>query len=421
MPDPAALFAPLAGYHRVGLAVSGGPDSFALMLLAAKWAVQQTPPVPLVVYTVDHGLRPEAAAEAAFVARTAEELGLAVRILRWTGAKPKAGLQAAARQARYRLIGAAMATDGTEVLLTAHHAHDQAETLLMRFAHGSGLSGLGAMDVFVSLEGVTVCRPLLGLAPEVLGQVVTDAGLAAIADPSNQNEDFERVRWRGVLPVLANLGLDAGRFALFAKRARRADAALQQLTHEAYAKLAISDGFGIIRIERAAFAFLPAELQVRVVRMALSAAGGGQKPFGLQQVEALAAELVAPQALFRSTLMGCSIDCGPETIAFLREPLRVSQTAHQLTPGARLCWDQRFAITNLAGMDVEIRPGTDLTRQAAEATLGRSLPVPMAAIHAAPVVRGADGEIIAIGAMVLDRAIELRFLGVAGSDRPETA
>lgn len=411
MPDVAALFAPLADYRHVGIAVSGGPDSLALMLLATKWAAQAAAPVRLVVYTVDHGLRPEAAAETAFVADIAAKAGLKVRVLRWEGDKPKSGLQAAARQARYRLIGSAMAEDGVDVLMTGHHAHDQAETVLMRLAHGSGLTGLGAMGPFGMVEGVRVLRPLLGVEPRSLHALVSAAGISAIADPSNTNADFERVRWRDALPVLSGLGLDAGRFALFSKRARRADQALQQMAQEAFSSIGVSDGFGVIRIDRPAFAALAGELQVRVMRMALNAAGGAQKPFGLQQVEALVDRFADPQSTAQVTLMGCAITCAPLELLFLREPMRVSRVVQQLGPGERLRWDRRFDIVNGPAGSIDIRAGADITRQQAETVLGQAVPVPMAAIHAAPVVRRENGDIVAIGAVALDHTLNLRFVG----------
>ena len=114
----AARLDPLAGRRIAGLAVSGGPDSLALMLLAAEWRDRQNSPPRFIVYSVDHGLRPEAADEVRFVIAEAQRLGFEGRALRWDGAKPAAGRQAAARAARYRLIGAVMADDGAELLLT---------------------------------------------------------------------------------------------------------------------------------------------------------------------------------------------------------------------------------------------------------------------------------------------------------------
>ena len=163
--DSEAIFAPLAEFRRVGLAVSGGPDSLALMLLASEFAARHGAHDRFTVYSVDHGLRPEAAGEVAYVTEAARQLGFAARALRWQGAKPATGIQQAARTARYGLIADAMAADGTQILVTAHHLADQAETVLMRLAHGSGVEGLRGMDYLAEIDrvdGEAVVRPMPG-------------------------------------------------------------------------------------------------------------------------------------------------------------------------------------------------------------------------------------------------------------------
>src|SRR5690606_11025992 len=130
----------------LALAVSGGADSLALMLLAHQHARATGALHRFVVYSVDHGLRLEASDEVAFVLREAGRLGFVARGLRWDGPKPATGIQEAARKARYRLFADAMLRDGAEALVTAHHMGDQAETVLMRLAHGSGIEGLRGMD-----------------------------------------------------------------------------------------------------------------------------------------------------------------------------------------------------------------------------------------------------------------------------------
>lgn len=219
--DSGAIFAPLAEFRRIGLAVSGGPDSLALLLLAADFANQHAAHERFVVYSVDHGLRPEAAGEVAYVTEAAHNLGFAARALKWEGAKPAAGIQQAARIARYGLIADAMAADETEILLTAHHLGDQAETVLMRLAHGSGPEGLRGMDYFAEIAGLVVVRPLLGIDPAELAKVVAASDLKPITDPSNSDTDYERVRWRQMLPQLAALGLNARRLSRFANRISR--------------------------------------------------------------------------------------------------------------------------------------------------------------------------------------------------------
>src|SRR5215469_13187116 len=143
--EASALFHGLENLPALILAVSGGPDSTALLVLAARWAKRLKRAPKLLAVTIDHGLRPEAAREAAAVKRLARRFGVAHRTLRWRGRKPKTGLQQAARVARYRLLAEVAAGAGYAHILTAHTLDDQAETVLFRLARGSGLMGLAGM------------------------------------------------------------------------------------------------------------------------------------------------------------------------------------------------------------------------------------------------------------------------------------
>lgn len=314
--DSEAIFAPLAEFRRIGLAVSGGPDSLALMLLAAAFADRDAAHDRFVVYSVDHGLRPEAAGEVAYVTNAARKLGFAARGLRWEGQKPETGIQQAARMARYGLIADAMAADGTEILLTAHHLADQAETVLMRLAHGSGVEGLRGMDYLVEIGGLVVVRPLLGVDPADLAQVVAASDLVPASDPSNSDTDYERVRWRQMLPQLAALGLDARRLSRFADRMRDADQALAAMAATAATS---PDQAGTGRITRAALIRLPRAVAIRVMANLLDQVGGGQKPHDLAPVEALTDRLRIEPALKRTSLHGCLIGSDGVTISVARE------------------------------------------------------------------------------------------------------
>lgn len=319
--DPATLFAPLIGAKALGLAVSGGADSLALMLLAARWRVIDPAAPALFVYSVDHGLRPEAAAEVAFVIAEAAKLGLPARGLRWGGAKPTTGISEAARSARYRLIGEAMQRDGVQILVTAHHLDDQAETVLMRLAHGSGLAGLRGMAPLAEVEGVTVARPLLGIARAELAALVAQAGLKPVADPSNDDTQYERVRWRNAMPHLAVLGLDAGRLALFAARAGEAQEAIAQMADAAIARdsLLLDDG---IAMPAAALGELPRAVLVEVVGRLLDRVGGAGKRRQLARVELLALRLQDATAFKRTSLHGSVIASDGTTVSFRKEPSR---------------------------------------------------------------------------------------------------
>jgi tRNA(Ile)-lysidine synthase len=201
---------------KIGLAVSGGPDSLALLLLA-----HSAFPKAVCVATVDHGLRPEAADEAAHVASICAGLGLPHEILR--PAAPITGnLQSSAREARYRLLGEWAVSHGLQWIATAHHADDQLETLLMRIARGSGLAGLSA----IRDRNGHVIRPLLGFTKAELVEFCTQCGVVPCDDPSNANMDFDRVQFRNWLKQ-APASLDARRVSRTVSALRETHRALE--------------------------------------------------------------------------------------------------------------------------------------------------------------------------------------------------
>jgi tRNA(Ile)-lysidine synthase len=316
--DPNLLFAPLIGARGIGLAVSGGADSLALMLMAARWRDSNPTAPPLFVYSVDHALRPEAADEVAYVLAQSSKLAIPARGLRWNDEKPDTAMQEAARAARYRLIGTAMRQDGADLLATAHHLDDQAETVMMRLAHGSGLAGLRGMAPLAEVEGIAIARPLLGLSRTTLAAIVADAGLLPAVDPSNTDRHYERVRWRQALPQLAELGLDAGRLTLFAARAGEAHEAIAQMATATLAQHAATLGDGLA-IPAATLATLPRAVLVEVLAQLLERVGGASKRRQLSQIELLALRVQEGTALKRTTLHGSVIDSDGNTVRVLRE------------------------------------------------------------------------------------------------------
>ena len=403
-----ALLSPVAGEQAIGLAVSGGPDSLALMLLVCAWAGAAAGRPRVVVYSVDHGLRPEAAAEVAFVCREAARLGLVARALRWEGAKPAAGIQAAARAARYRLIGEAMRADGVQVLLTAHHQDDQAETVLMRLAHGSGLEGLRGMDRMAEVEGVRVFRPLLGVPRRLLGAVVEAAGRVPVADPGNADPRYERVRWRRALPAVAALGLDGEAIATLARRAGDADAAVGQWADTAFAELATIDSLGAASLPAAALMALPRAVGIKVLARLLDRVGGGRAPRALGAVERLHERLMAGQRA--ATLLGASIGRRGDVLWVVREPGRHPLAPVAVDARAAILWDRRFRIANNSRLPLSVSMG-QLPRHAAEGLVGARLMAPAAAIRSAPLVRDEKGEVWAFGEYLRNDLITVNFAG----------
>lgn len=208
--------------ERVGLAVSGGPDSLALLLLA-----HAVLPGSFEVATVDHGLRPESAKEAEQVGRIAEVRGIRHAVLR-LDLEPGPALQERARAGRYRALGAWARATGLAAIVTAHHVEDQAETLLMRLSRGAGVRGLAAMRAASPLPEwpeLGLLRPLLGWRRTELAKVVTASGIEAINDPSNRDLRFERVRFREMLA--ATPSLDPAALAASAHHLAEVDAAIE--------------------------------------------------------------------------------------------------------------------------------------------------------------------------------------------------
>jgi len=299
--DAKRLFADWKTAPAIVLAVSGGPDSIALMWLAARWRSALTRGPRLIAVTVDHGLRPEAAREAREVKRLARTLDLAHRTMRWTDTKPKTGLPAAARTARYRLLAQAARASGATHILTAHTRDDQAETLLMRLLRGSGIAGLAAMAPESQRDGVLLARPLLQVSKSQLIATLNKAKLGFADDPTNHDMNFTRPRLRAVMPVLAAEGGDARNLARLAARLARANAAVDVLVDGAERYLALQDRatlpsgrgakeFDAKEFDAKAFAAMPEEIRLRLLQRTINR-WGHEGPAELGKVEALLAVL----------------------------------------------------------------------------------------------------------------------------------
>ena len=191
----------------VAVGVSGGADSLALVLQAAEELAVFGRKV--VALTVDHGLRPTSRLEAEYVAGLMQKYGIEHHILTWTGKKPTTGIEEAARQARYALIAEWCSQNNVHVLLTAHHAKDQAETFLMRLQRGSGLEGLCGIREYSVREGLVILRPLLAVNPENLRDYLRQRAIVWVEDESNRDTTFLRGKIRQYLPELTeNIGIN---------------------------------------------------------------------------------------------------------------------------------------------------------------------------------------------------------------------
>ena len=265
-----APFAPFENHPVLAVAVSGGRDSLALALLASEWAKARGGAI--VALIVDHGLRPAAAREAKVTRELLARRGIEAAILCWSGAKPTHGLQEAARAARYGLLFEACRERGILHLLVAHHADDQAETVAMRAARGSGADGLAGMAALVEQRHARLLRPLLPVPRARLTATLEALGVAWIDDPSNADPRFERVRLRaagGIEPHDERAG---------EQRARREG----QLARAAVEVLEVDDELGL---DRASFGRLGAGAKAGLLSRAVQAVGGRDHPPRRERLE----------------------------------------------------------------------------------------------------------------------------------------
>ncbi|ACK49750.1 tRNA(Ile)-lysidine synthetase [Methylocella silvestris BL2] len=290
----ADLLRPWEEAQKILLAVSGGPDSIALMLLASRWArarEERGLAAPLLhVSTVDHGLRTGSGAEAEAVAAWAKAAGLPHETLIWNGGKPKTRIQERAREARYDLLCACAARLGADVIATAHHADDQAETILFRLTRGSGPGGLAGMSARFFRHGLIHSRPLLSCDKAALIAYCEARRHDFFADPSNCNPAFARTRMRALLKLLADEGLDRAALLRLGRRAARAEEALAARARAVAADVTLQSGGGAV-IDMAQLAREPQEILIRVVAAQILEASAKSGPLRLERLETLAISL----------------------------------------------------------------------------------------------------------------------------------
>ena len=382
-PDPASLFAKLAERRGLVLAVSGGPDSTALMVLMGGWPERP----PTLVVTVDHGLRNEAREEARLVAENAERLGLPARIMRVDEAR-SGNLQDWARRARYAKLGTAAREAGYDTIVTAHHLDDQAETFLLRLARGSGVYGLAAMREEEKLDDILLARPLLAISRASLQAIAGESGLQTVADPSNVDLRFDRVRVRKLMPVLAEHGLSANRLAETAGRFGRAAKALDHYAGEFLKERLRVDDLGVVSGPAEAFAEVPEEVALRSLARVVRAVGGADYTPRLDQLEPLLAALRAGGV--KRTLSGVVVEAVNGRFSASREWGRDGPRDLVPEAGTTVVWDGRFRV-DVPMLSGELRVG-GLGRSGGRFTCET---VNKGAVRAAPGLYR-DGELIAL-------------------------
>lgn len=357
----------------IGVAVSGGGDSMALLALLADWAAREGRSVKAI--TIDHALRPDSAAEAEAVARAAAALGVPHVVQRWQGWLGTGNLQDAARRARTALMADWAAREGLAAVALGHTLDDQAETVVMRLARGSGVDGLAAMAPVVRRGGALWVRPLLRARRAALREHLRGRGIAWIEDPSNEDMRFDRVRVRAAMPELAELGLTPERLAATAGAMSRARRALEAEMLRLAREIATVQPIGTVTFHHTGYGAAEEETRLRLLAHALRWVAAARYRPRLDALCELDAGLCAGgETGFPRTLHGCLIERRGDSLRIGREPGR---TGPPVPAGA--LWDRRWrTAAEVAGLTVSA------LGEAGVRALEYAPPHPRAALMASP-------------------------------------
>jgi tRNA(Ile)-lysidine synthase len=345
------------------IAVSGGADSMAALLLTLRRCKAQGLALPVAV-TVDHGLRKNAAAEARQVGEWVREMGAQHQILRWEGAKPASNIQAVAREARYHLIGAWAQANGIKTVFTGHTLDDQAETFLMRLARGSGVDGLSGMAPVSpyplrAFDELSLARPVLGFPHRRLIATLQAAKQPWIEDPSNAAMRFRRTQMRAARAALEAAGLTPERLADTAAHLRRARQAIERSVDTLLAASTFVSPWGYALFGLGGLRAAPTEIGLRALARLIAAIGGEDYSPRFEALEAVWTWVAIDQEPAGRTLGGCRLVRRPdETLLIAREESAVTTESLRLAPGESKIWDGRFRVSLNAGTfsAFEVRP-----------------------------------------------------------------
>lgn len=333
----AERLAPFVG-QRVGVAVSGGSDSRALLELMSLWAKQTDSTI--LVATVDHGLRTEAKAEAQSVGAICHSKELDHTTLHWENWNQKGNLQAEARRARYRLLARWAIDKKLAGVALGHTADDVAETFFMRLSRAAGVEGLARMQGHFRRNGVVFLRPILGAQRAELRQFLSVREISWIDDPSNQDTQFDRVKMRQALVGFTDLGLSVAKISQTAENLEMAANALRfYAAQEAKRVAVVVDDH--VELEYLKFQALPDEIQRRLLNAVISFVA---TPEFAPRSKSLIRVMEQLPKQKTSTLAGCILSLKNNVLSVFREPTSV-ETEVLCPPSGPVEWDGRWRIS----------------------------------------------------------------------------
>ncbi|MEL7257393.1 MAG: tRNA lysidine(34) synthetase TilS [Pseudomonadota bacterium] len=367
---------------KLGVAVSGGSDSLALLMLLVRWSDQGGPPICAV--TVDHNLRPGSADEAQFVKSVCDRIGVPHDTLLWDGRRKSGNLTDAARRARYDLMADWAEERGISKVAVAHTQNDQAETFLMRLSREAGVDGLAAMSKTWRHGLTEFCRPLLGVERAELRAYLNAVGQTWIDDPTNTDEHYERTRARQAIDALAHLGVSPRTLSNVAQHMADVRGTLYWyvfLTAREHVQIDRGD----LLFPRKQFRTLQRDISRRLVQKILNWISGAEYAPRGRSMDFM---LEAIRGGTGMTLHGCEMTVNDDTLRFTRE----AQAVEGLRSPAGETWDGRWKLDGPwpAGAEIAMLGEAGMT----ECPDWRQTGLPATSLKASPAV-WRDGHLVA--------------------------
>ncbi len=330
-----------AGASRIVVAVSGGGDSVCMLLLFHEAINQGLLDIDVTVITFNHGLRQEAAEEASYVQSLATQWKFKHVILEWEGHKPSSNLQAQARDKRYRRICEWCQDNHVEFVAVAHHKNDQAETIFMNIARGSGLDGLCGIVRKRNLYGVNIIRPMMDFCKEEILNYLRSRQIKWIEDPSNNNQKYTRSLYRSFLDVHSNNNKLTDRLSGLSIHMSKVKDALDFYVKKECLRVVRFCNSGHLIIDLKLLLQLPREVVERIIIICLCRLGGGLYKPRLSSFNRLLASILSAETGLKSTMNGCIILVEGNSLFIIRESSKINDVV-QIIKESCTEWDRRF-------------------------------------------------------------------------------
>ncbi len=335
-----AQFMEKAPCGKLGIAVSGGSDSLALMYLTAAWAKKASR--SLVVLSIDHGLRKESKSECKLVEERAKALNIPHRTVEWSD-KPRGNLQKVAREARHKIIKDWAISQKLSGVLLGHTLDDNVETFILRLIRGSGVDGLAGISPDRFINGVRIFRPLLNFSRNTLQQYLETKGYTWVDDPSNRDRRFDRVKVRQILSELQGLGLSKKRLLTTANHMRRAQDFLTRETFRMSERCVRQEVWGGLSISLEPFLEISKEIQLRILSAGLMWVSGKVYKPRYENMDRLLTSILDREINSSRSLMGVLVREERHNILLIRDFSALSDV--RLHTNSEIQWDGRWQIT----------------------------------------------------------------------------